>query len=293
MYVPRRGDIAGVTIAGGRQPDGSLLFGEHPYISRPDFPDAVEVNGSIYTLEGVERNADLFPSEALGDTSLEWESTSEPRDTATGYRVTDQVQRGTLTGMSLPPPPMPSKEERMAAVEAQATEGAAIGVRAAEEAEELVYDGAYDPDAAAAGEDGDADIPESNVTRTGHPRCTARANSGIRCNNAAIPGGTICRKHGGAAPQVRQAAVLRLLQLEQPMITVLVREATQADKSSDRREAAKAVLAYIDKVRGDAAAGAARALLLERLLTLRAGPTGAEGDEPIEVEYTESTAAAS
>lgn len=45
-------------------------------------------------------------------------------------------------------------------------------------------------------------------------RCTATAKgSGQRCKRAAIPGGTVCAKHGGSAPQVRAKAQER--QLEQ------------------------------------------------------------------------------
>lgn len=42
-------------------------------------------------------------------------------------------------------------------------------------------------------------------------RCTATANStGERCKNAAIKGGTVCRVHGGSAPQVKKKAQERL-----------------------------------------------------------------------------------
>ena len=45
-------------------------------------------------------------------------------------------------------------------------------------------------------------------------RCTARNQAGRRCGRASIPGGHVCRMHGGAAPQVRAAAERRL-QVEQ------------------------------------------------------------------------------
>jgi len=42
-------------------------------------------------------------------------------------------------------------------------------------------------------------------------RCTATANStGERCKQPAIPGGTVCRFHGGGAPQVEEKAQERL-----------------------------------------------------------------------------------
>ncbi len=42
-------------------------------------------------------------------------------------------------------------------------------------------------------------------------QCTATSKgSGVRCRKDAIAGGSVCRNHGGAAPQVRNAAVKRL-----------------------------------------------------------------------------------
>ena len=42
-------------------------------------------------------------------------------------------------------------------------------------------------------------------------KCTAKSKtSGKRCAQFAIPGGTVCRFHGGAAPQVQKSAKERL-----------------------------------------------------------------------------------
>jgi len=41
-------------------------------------------------------------------------------------------------------------------------------------------------------------------------RCHARNRAGGRCGRSAIPGGHVCRQHGGAAPQVRAKAAERL-----------------------------------------------------------------------------------
>lgn len=44
-------------------------------------------------------------------------------------------------------------------------------------------------------------------------RCSATNRQGNRCGQAAIPGGFVCRFHGGSAPQVRAAARRRLMAL--------------------------------------------------------------------------------
>lgn len=52
-------------------------------------------------------------------------------------------------------------------------------------------------------------------------RCTAKTRSGSRCRNAPIPGGTVCRMHGGAAPQVKAKADERLRALQDPALNRL------------------------------------------------------------------------
>lgn len=45
----------------------------------------------------------------------------------------------------------------------------------------------------------------------GHPsRCTAKTRSGAQCRSYAIQGATVCRMHGGNAPQVKAAAKRKL-----------------------------------------------------------------------------------
>jgi hypothetical protein len=54
-------------------------------------------------------------------------------------------------------------------------------------------------------------------------RCTAHSRqTGKRCKNASIPGGRVCRYHGGAAPQVQEANE-RLRELEYPAVEAIAR----------------------------------------------------------------------
>lgn len=111
----------------------------------------------------------------------------------------------------------------------------------------------------------------SDVART---QCTAKSRqTGERCKNYAIRGGTVCRFHGGATPSVKRKAALRLAALVDPAIATLGREMVKADKSSDRQRAANSILDRAGITRGQSAElDVARALLLERLLEARSGP---------------------
>lgn len=54
------------------------------------------------------------------------------------------------------------------------------------------------------------------------PRCSAKSKRSQKpCNNPAIKGGTVCRMHGGGAPQVQMAAMERLKALQPKAILVL------------------------------------------------------------------------
>ena len=57
------------------------------------------------------------------------------------------------------------------------------------------------------------------------PRCTATAKSTHQqCRNTPVLGTNVCRIHGGAAPQVRQAGARRILEsLVGPALTELAR----------------------------------------------------------------------
>lgn len=106
-------------------------------------------------------------------------------------------------------------------------------------------------------------------------RCHARSKAtGKECGREAVPGATVCRYHGGAAPQVQRKAALRLLELVDPAIGTLAREMATADKSADRQRAANSILdrAGIARRVETPDSGVARAMLVERLLALRDVP---------------------
>jgi len=57
----------------------------------------------------------------------------------------------------------------------------------------------------------------TDAPRPERPKCTATSkSSGVRCKRGPIPGGTVCSKHGGSAPQVKRAAARRLADLIDP-----------------------------------------------------------------------------
>ena len=63
--------------------------------------------------------------------------------------------------------------------------------------------------------------------------CTAKRADGKPCRAQAIKGGSVCRTHGGAAPQVREAARARLLSLVDPALGVLARAVRPRDPESN------------------------------------------------------------
>ena len=81
--------------------------------------------------------------------------------------------------------------------------------------------------------------------------CTAKAKTtGNRCTHWAIPGGTVCRFHGGAAPQVIRKAELRYAEARDDALYLLAVQLRQdvevAEKTSANGGGAKRSTEYRD-----------------------------------------------
>ena len=66
--------------------------------------------------------------------------------------------------------------------------------------------------------------PPADPTQAADPiqaRCTATTRQGHRCGTRPIRGGTVCRMHGGGAPQVQAKAKERLAALAPKAVLVL------------------------------------------------------------------------
>lgn len=73
-------------------------------------------------------------------------------------------------------------------------------------------------------------------------KCSATNRKGNRCTQPHIPGGTVCRYHGGAAPQVRQKALERLTAYQDRAIDRLCQLVEQQDYPSTAYAAVRDVL---------------------------------------------------
>lgn len=103
--------------------------------------------------------------------------------------------------------------------------------------------------------------------------CGKKTRAGTPCQKSPIKGGTVCRLHGGSAPQVKRAAKLRLLELVDPAIATLARIMATSDNEALRLKAADSILD-----RGGLPKGAqvtvddARSALIEKLIAYRDNP---------------------
>lgn len=83
-------------------------------------------------------------------------------------------------------------------------------------------------------------MPKTGVDRMDdHNLCTAKRRNGKPCLNYAINGSNVCRMHGGAAPQVRAAAQVRILMASDLAAKKLV-DLMESPKVDDRVKLAAA-----------------------------------------------------
>lgn len=109
-------------------------------------------------------------------------------------------------------------------------------------------------------------------TPQGDRRCKARNRAGQRCGAWAIHGSTVCRVHGGSAPQVKRKAALRLIELIDPAIATLGRVMVDPNaKDADKLRAAENVLdrGGLPRTQEVSSPDTAREVLIERLLNIR------------------------
>ena len=80
------------------------------------------------------------------------------------------------------------------------------------------------------------------LERNDRGRCVAHKPSGARCLRAAISGATVCSVHGGSAPQVKQAARVRLEMASDKMAKNLLDIAETAESEAVKLNATKDAL---------------------------------------------------
>lgn len=106
------------------------------------------------------------------------------------------------------------------------------------------------------------------------PKCRATNRQGNPCGNSAIPGGAVCRRHGGSAPQVRDKARIRLIAMIEPALNVL--SDVMGDEKAAHADKIRAANSVLDRA-GYARVQvidveAAREVLTERILTIMENP---------------------
>lgn len=121
--------------------------------------------------------------------------------------------------------------------------------------------------------------------------CTARRRNGEKCLNYAIRGARVCRLHGGAAPQVKAAAQIRLLMAADKAAAELV--TMMLDKSAPHAVRLAAARDLLDRAGLSARSGvdveiAVKAdSVLERNLAAVIIDVGDEDDNVVDAEVVE------
>lgn len=101
--------------------------------------------------------------------------------------------------------------------------------------------------------------------------CSGHRSNGKDCNAPAVRGTTVCRVHGGSAPQVQRKARMRLAEMVDPALATLAREMVNPNGSAQSRlRAAENVLDRAGFPRHlETSSEEARVLLTERLIQFR------------------------
>jgi hypothetical protein len=117
-------------------------------------------------------------------------------------------------------------------------------------------------------------LTEQILARIPRPKCRAHNRQGGPCGNYAIPGGMVCRMHGGAIPHVRDKARMRLIALIEPALGVLSDVmASEKAADADKIRAANSVLDRAGYGRVQTIdVEAAREVLTQRILTIMENP---------------------
>lgn len=118
-------------------------------------------------------------------------------------------------------------------------------------------------------------------------KCSAKKTNGEPCKAGAIKGGTVCRTHGGSAPQVRRKANERLQALVDPAITRLAQILKDADsKHPHLMSAIREVLNRDGRIGADAAEREGGLMTLEQIEVILRKTTlrveGADGTNAVE-----------
>ncbi len=111
-------------------------------------------------------------------------------------------------------------------------------------------------------------------------QCKATNRRGERCKSFSIEGGTVCRMHGGGAPQVRARAQARLLELVDPALAALARNIRKTAPEAVQIRAAAEVLNRADLALGveDKSLTALGNTIAAQIVAARKKRLGEDGD---------------